>query len=207
MENYVSTNPNRVEIKFFNNVDLTGEPIITKYFDATNLSELTYTKNKLSNANNISFEIFSQTGNVQVIDKDTYTFEQLNNEGFLSNNKVLIYKNGKKDAEMYLYNPQKDINSIHWQFSLTDEFSKYKERQFLGMGYGSKTARQCLDFVLGQGNYQLDNISDSDAYLDRQIPNAYLTPDTMWNTLNKICSFALTTGFIINGQIIFSRSI
>lgn len=207
MANYVSENINRVEISFYNNADLTGDPIITKYFDATNLYRLEYTKNRVSDADSISYDIVSQSGTLTVFDKDDYSFKQLNEQGYLSNNKVIIYKKGVKDAELYLFSPQKDINSIQWQFTLSDLFGKYKEKHFAGIGYGTKTARQCLNLILGEGNYKTINIAENDPYFDIEIPNCYLLPDTMWNTLNKICSFALLQGYVENGMPTFTRSL
>lgn len=199
--------PNRVEITFYDNADLTGTPIVTKIFDATKLTELNYTKNSTANADSISFEIASQSGSISMFDKDDYTFQELQEQGYLSYNEVKIYKNGVEDAIMYLYSPQKDINSIQWQFTLSDLFGKYKEKQFLGLGYGANTARNCLNAVLGEGNYQLVGIGANDEYLDAQIPNCYLLPDTMWNTLNKICAFALLQGYVVDGIPTFRRSL
>ena len=212
MANYVSTNPNRVEIDFYDNAELIDNgddknKIVTKYFDARNLTALNYTKNSVASGDSISFEITSQSGSISMFDKDDYTFQQLQQEGYLSYNEVKIYKNGVEDAKMYLYSPQKDINSIQWQFTLSDIFGKYKEKQFLGLGYGSNTARNCLDAVLGQGNYQLVGISANDDYLDVEIPNCYLLPDTMWNTLNKICAFALLQGYVVDGIPTFRRDL
>lgn len=208
INHYVSDNPNRVEITFYNSANDDKEPVVKKYFDARNLTALNYTKNETSNADSIIFEIASQSGSISMFDKkDEYTFQKLQEEGYLAYNEVKIYKNGVEDAIMYLYSPQKDINSIQWQFTLSDLFGKYKEKQFLGLGYGSKTARDCLDAILGSGNYNLVNITSNDPYLDVEISNCYLVPDTMWNTLNKICAFALLQGCVIDGIPTFGRSL
>lgn len=206
MANYVSVSPNRVEIAFYNNADLSGNPVITKYFDATNLTALNYTKNSVSNADSISFEITSQSGSISMFDKDDYTFQQLQEAGYLSYNKVKIFKNGVEDAQMYLYDPHKDINSIQWQFTLSDLFGKYKEKKFYGIAYGN-TIRSCLNSIFGEYNYQLEGISNNDPYLDVTIPNCYLKADTYWNTLNKICAFALLQGYVIDGVPTFRRSL
>lgn len=208
INHYVSDNPNRVEITFYNSANADKEPVVRKYFDARNLISLSYTKNSVSNADSISFEIASQSGSIAMFDKrDEYTFQQLNEQGYLSYNEVKIFKNGVEDATMYLYSPSKDINSIQWQFTLSDLFGTYKEKQFLGLGYGSNTARNCLNAVLGENNYNLVNIEANDPYLDVEIPNCYLVPDTMWNTLNKICAFALLQGCVIDGIPTFGRSL
>lgn len=190
----------------------------TGYYDPSTLTQLSYTRDKFSDVEELRFGVSKQTANATVIDRDGMIKELYVNNLFFKNILVYFYVDDMLDGSYYLENKTGSNADNLWKFDFKDILSFKLDEKVLPMNididekYEKPIPKTLLDFISHAIGESLNIIYDNG--LEEELRNILIpvpflnAKQTRYDVLLKCCQLGLLRMYSDEfGNLIVSRGI